>query len=101
VSTTILDIARLLVSTGDEQLAAEFLSQLLTPAEVRRVEQRWELVKLLEAGLTQRDIASRLGISLCNITRGSRELKKPDSAFRAILNQLELKEDGSDKSRSQ
>ncbi|MFW6293058.1 MAG: Trp family transcriptional regulator [Spirochaetota bacterium] len=42
-------------------------------------------MQLLEEGVSQREIARRLGISLCNITRGSRELKKPDSAFRQII----------------
>jgi TrpR family trp operon transcriptional repressor len=31
---------------------------------------------------SQRGIAKDLGISLCKITRGFRELKKPNSAFR-------------------
>ena len=101
MSTTIKDIARLLVRIDDERLMTEFLTELLTPAEVHRIEQRWGLVKLLEEGVSQREIARRLGISLCNITRGSRELKKPGSAFRAILDQEEFEEDGTDKSRTE
>lgn len=81
------ELAKLLAGIDDEQLMLEFLSELFTPAEIHRIEQRWELVKLLEEGLSQREIARRLGISLCNITRGSKELKKPGSAFRTILDQ--------------
>lgn len=85
MSTTIQEIARLLAGITDEQLMEEFLTELFTPAEIHRIEQRWELVKLLEEGVSQREIARRLGISLCNITRGSKELKKQGSAFRTIL----------------
>jgi TrpR family transcriptional regulator, trp operon repressor len=89
MSTTIEEIARLLARIDDERLMVEFLTELLTPAEARRIAQRWELVKLLEEGVSQREVARRLGISLCNITRGSKELKKSGSAFRLILDAKE------------
>ena len=79
------DVARTLASIDDENLMLELLEELLTPMELHRIEQRWQLVQLLEEGVSQREIARRLGISLCNITRGSRELKKPDSAVRQIM----------------
>jgi len=44
-----------------------------------------QLVKRLDGGQSQRAIASDLGVSLCKITRGSRELKKPRSALRTLL----------------
>jgi TrpR family trp operon transcriptional repressor len=44
-------------------------------------------VKLLARGESQRAIARRLGMSLCKITRGSRELKKRNSAFRRVLSE--------------
>ncbi len=43
---------------------------------------RWALVKELSHGTAQRRIAEDLGLSLCKITRGSRELKKEGSAFK-------------------
>ena len=39
----------------------------------------------IDKGTTQREIARKYGMSLCKITRGSRELKKPNSAFRRML----------------
>ncbi len=54
----------------------ELLQALLTPSERARLVLRWELVRRLEAGEHQREIAGDLGISLCKITRGSRELKR-------------------------
>ena len=41
--------------------------------------------KELEAGTPQREIAKKYNLSLCNITRGSKEMKKEDSAFKKIL----------------
>jgi TrpR family trp operon transcriptional repressor len=79
------DLARTLARTGDRELIESFLYCLLTPAEVADIAIRWALVKDLVRGVPQREIAKNLGISLCKITRGSRELKKPDSAFRRIL----------------
>lgn len=85
MAKTLKELAEILARIDDESLIRRFFTQLFTPAEIRRFEQRWELVKLLDKGVPQREIARRLGLSLCNITRGSRELKKPDSAFRKIL----------------
>jgi TrpR family trp operon transcriptional repressor len=85
MKSTIRDVAHTLASIDDEQLMLELLTELLTPSEIHRIEQRWELVRLLDEGVSQREISRRLGISLCNITRGSRELKKPGSAFRTVM----------------
>jgi TrpR family trp operon transcriptional repressor len=54
----------------------------LSPAEVADIAARWALVKALKQKIPQRKIAQDLGVSLCKIVRGSRELKKPGSAFR-------------------
>jgi TrpR family trp operon transcriptional repressor len=66
-----------------------FLQEILTPAEIYTLVLRWELVKLLHKGVPQRQISQRLGISLCKITRGSREMKKEGSAIREVLQQSE------------
>jgi TrpR family trp operon transcriptional repressor len=79
------DLADTLARTADGELIRSFLYCLLTPAEAADIAIRWALVKDLERGIPQREIAKNLGISLCKITRGSRELKKPGSAFRRVL----------------
>lgn len=72
--------------TDDSELIEEFLRSLLTDNEVYEVSSRWALVKLIDSGMTQRQISRDLGLSLCKITRGSKELKKEDSSFRKMLN---------------
>jgi TrpR family trp operon transcriptional repressor len=78
-------MASVLAHVKETKLIEEFLYSLLTKFEIDEISKRWALVKDLAAGTSQRDIASRLGLSLCKITRGSRELKKPDSAFRKMM----------------
>jgi TrpR family trp operon transcriptional repressor len=79
------EISRLFARCRDERLVLGFLRQLLTRDELREVDARWKIVRLLHEGVPQRGIAARLGVSLCKITRGSRELKKKDGAFRKVL----------------
>jgi TrpR family trp operon transcriptional repressor len=83
--TTLKDITKLLQSIKDPQLIEQFLREILTPSEQKAICQRWTIVKLLHKGVSQREIASTLGTSLCSITRGSRELKNKNSAFLKIL----------------
>lgn len=64
---------------------AEFLQEILTPSECSAVILRWRICQLLLKGETQRDISRQLGVSLCKITRGARELKKPGSLLRKLL----------------
>ena len=84
VEENLAEMAGALAKTGDSGLVRDFLHCLLTPAELADVAARWALVKALQNNVPQREIARDLGISLCKITRGSRELKKPDSAFQRI-----------------
>ncbi len=79
------EISEALAASDDAALISRFLRALLTPAELAEVSSRWELVKRLEEGRSQRRVASELGLSLCKITRGSRELKRRGSAFAAML----------------
>jgi TrpR family trp operon transcriptional repressor len=83
------EIAGELAAIGDAALVRRFLESILTPREREEIAGRWELVKLLNRGVSQRHVAERLGMSLCKITRGSRELKKKDSAFKAVLERHE------------
>lgn len=79
------ELAGVLSGTDDKTLVKSFLTSLLTPSERLDIAARWELVNRINLGETQRQVAQELGISLCKITRGSRELKKPDSAFKTML----------------
>ncbi len=79
------EIASVLAITDDEKEIAGFLKSLLTETEANEVSSRWELVKLMNDGMSQRKIAEKLGLSLCKITRGSKELKKSPSIFKQMI----------------
>jgi TrpR family trp operon transcriptional repressor len=61
---------------------------LLTPKEITDISSRWEIFKLLSAGVSQRKISEQLGVSLCKITRGSREMKDKDSVLLQMVGKL-------------
>jgi TrpR family trp operon transcriptional repressor len=85
VNENFAELASALSKTTDSALIEDLLRCLLTPAETADIAARWALEKALNNKTPQREIARNLGLSLCKITRGSRELKKTNSAFERIL----------------
>lgn len=85
VEENLSELASALAETNDAVLIKDFLRRLLTPSETADIAARWALVKALEQKIPQREISKNLGLSLCKITRGSREMKKPDQAFQKML----------------
>ena len=81
----IKEISGVLSEINDPLLIEDLLGCLLTKNELKEIAGRWELVKLLEKGYSQRKVAHELSMSLCKITRGSKELKKRNSAFKKVL----------------
>jgi len=79
------ELASLIHHAPDPGTVEALLREILTPSEIEGISFRWELLKRLDQGQSQRAIAAELGLSLCKITRGSRILKKPDSALRRVL----------------
>ena len=82
---TLAELASLLADTNDAELIYDFLSAMLTPTEQQKIILRWELVRLLEQGMSQRAVAEELGVSLCKITRGSHELQHGPPGFREMV----------------
>ncbi len=85
ISRGLRELSEVFTLITDAELMQAFLNDLLTERERSELAGRWELLKRLHAGQTQRSIAESLGMSLCKITRGSRELKKPDSAVLRVV----------------
>lgn len=81
----IADIARVLAQMRQPETVERLLRELLTESEAQKLSRRWEIVRCLSEGKSQRAIARRLGVSLCNITRGSRELKKRKSTLKRVF----------------
>jgi TrpR family transcriptional regulator, trp operon repressor len=72
-------------SIDDPEIMKRFFSEIFTPAELDDMGKRWQLISELAEGRTQRDIAKRLHISLCKITRGAKILKDKNSVIRSVF----------------
>ncbi len=72
-------------SAKNKHFLDEFLKDLLTPREYDALVLRWQIVKLLAEGLTQREITEQLHIGIATVTRGSRELHDEQGAFMKLL----------------
>ena len=84
-NTNIKEIAQILADIDDRLLIENFLKNVLTDTELKNLASRWEIVKLLDRGVSQRKIAKDLHLSLCKITRGSKVLKEKNSAVKKII----------------
>jgi len=73
---------------GDKKLMAEFLTDILTPAEFEALALRWQIVKRLNKGETHRSIAGDLSLGVSTVTRGSRELRNKNGGFHLMLKKL-------------
>lgn len=63
--------------------------EIFTPSEIDTLTLRWQLLKDLHQGKTQRRIATEHRISLCKITRGSKLLKARGSYLKKVLDDLQ------------
>jgi TrpR family trp operon transcriptional repressor len=80
------EIAALLAGIDSLAEMRLFLAEIFTDAEYADIALRWRLMKMLSAGVTQREISAALKISLCKITRGAKILKRPNSISTNLLN---------------
>jgi len=81
----LLDLYELLASAKTAADTQLLLEDLLTPQERAKLAERWQLVKLLAAGMTQRKVAQKLKISISKVTRGSRQLQFGSGGFKKHL----------------
>lgn len=80
------ELAKVLTDITDSSVMKKFMEEILTDAERKDLNLRWELMKKLQKHIPQREISSQLGVSLCKITRGAKILKDSNSVSFKILN---------------
>lgn len=78
-------LAYILASETNEEFFEELLKELFTKDERDMIWQRLKIVTLLKKKIPQYEIAKILNASLCSITRGAKELKKPNSALSFVV----------------
>ncbi len=74
-----------------------FCREIFTTKELEDLTLRWQLLKELHRGTPQRAIASRHGISLCKITRGSKILKSKGSITLKLLDKIQQERKSDDR----
>ncbi|WP_252179168.1 trp operon repressor [Endozoicomonas sp. 4G] len=80
------DVLDLIQSQSSRQSLDRVLEVLLTPEEQEAVASRLAIMRALLAGeASQREIASRLGVSIAKVTRCSNYLKRLDQQDKQIL----------------
>lgn len=85
------ELVQVIVGTAkNKQLLEKFLYDVLTPTEFDEIAARWQIVKLLHAGVPHHEIAKRTHTAVATVTRGSREMKDPQGGFRLALRALKL-----------
>ncbi|MDE2311599.1 MAG: hypothetical protein KGJ93_00710 [Patescibacteria group bacterium] len=67
-------------------LLHEFLGDLLSLKEYKDLAVRWQIVKLMEQGFSNRQIIKRLKVSPVTVTRGAKEMFNKHGGFRLMLN---------------
>ena len=80
------ELARVFSGIDNSRTMKKFFNEIFTEAERKDFALRWQLMKLLNKNIPQREIASGLKISLCKITRGAKILKDSKSVSYKILN---------------
>ena len=81
----ISEIASVIATLKNDKNVADFMIEILTETELETLSKRWQILKMLNEGRTQRDIAQELKVSLCKVTRGSKILKNRKSIVTKCL----------------
>lgn len=80
-------LVRVFCSIDDPRTMKKFMKELFSPSEIEDISKRWKVMEMLKRGVSQRSIATKLGVSLCKITRGSKMLKTGGSVTNRILDE--------------
>ncbi|MBI4097919.1 MAG: helix-turn-helix domain-containing protein [Candidatus Levybacteria bacterium] len=70
------ELINTLLKMGTKEKMRDFLEGILTPKELIELPNRLAIVRLLKRGISQHDIAGKLGVGVATVGRGSRELQK-------------------------
>ena len=85
------DLLEVLAVMDDPAELQTLFEDLLTPAELDAISERWEIVKRLAAGESQRGIRDAIGASVSTVSRGSRQLKYGSGGFNKAFERLQAR----------
>lgn len=82
------DLYRAILTLKTEQECYDFFTDLCTVSELKAMEQRFELAKLLNDGLIYNDILEKTGASSATISRVNRSLNYGTDSYRTIFSRM-------------
>ena len=82
---TTSELVGIFTDINEKDKMEQFFQEIFNEKERNDISLRWQLLKELHEGQTQRKIASNHKISLCKITRGSKILKNNNSIIKKLL----------------
>lgn len=75
------DLLRVLAHLDDPEAIERLLEDLLTPAELDSVRERWGIVTRIADGRTQRAVRDELGVAIATVSRGAQQLRRSKGGF--------------------
>lgn len=88
------DLARVFAHLDAPEAIERLLTDLLSPAELRSLRERWGIVRGLAAGKTQREVRDELGVGIATVSRGAHQLRHGTGGFALGLEALRQLEAG-------
>ena len=82
-----------ILTLKDLEECKKFFSDLCTVAELRAMEQRFEVASLLDDGMIYNDILERTGASSATISRVNRSLSYGTGAYEKLFRRIKRKQD--------
>ncbi|HOU76235.1 MAG TPA: YerC/YecD family TrpR-related protein [Candidatus Dojkabacteria bacterium] len=73
------------LSIDNEKLMFAFLRDLLTQPEIKEFSNRLEVARLLDSGMSQREVSALTGVSIATVTRVNQWLKRGNNGYNEVL----------------
>lgn len=77
------ELINVVLTITDEKDMRNFFEGIFTPNELEEIPTRLQIIKMLKKGVSQHEIAEKLGVGIATVTRGATEIKK--GRFKTIL----------------
>lgn len=78
-------LAKALLSIDSEKDMMNFLRDLCTLEELEELSDRWEVVLLLDKGISYREITKKTGVSTATVTRIAQWLNSGEDGYKTAL----------------
>ncbi len=70
---------------NDPKDMAKFCRDLMTETEIEALSGRWQVAKLLNQGISQREASKKTGVSIATVTRVNRWLERGMGGYKRVL----------------